>query len=153
MILNELQEIKIELLQDQWDRELINSWRKNAYHYTGYLIQNFMRRNNIDFEYLKNLKRVPRHSSHYHTRISRFVAAYIPKLSEALFNKNNSDDSILKYMKNLDTLMQPIDQKVSKKEKEELKKSAKEAMAEHVSFQLASKSLKESNLRRNKYKN
>lgn len=128
-LLDELKSIKFEVLQDEWDRLLIKNWKNETSLYMSRMVYSFLKDNNINYDDLKNMRRVPKYKRHQKCAVSRFISAYLPELNNVLFNKNNKDDAILKFMKNLKTLDIPIDFKKSKKEKQEMLKSEKESKA------------------------
>ena len=128
-LLDELKSIKFEVLQDEWDRLLIKNWKNETSLYMSRMVYSFLKDNNINYDDLKNMRRVPKYKIHQRCTVSRFISAYLPELNNVLFNKNNKDDAILKFMKNLKTLDIPIDFKKSKKEKQEMLKSEKESKA------------------------
>ena len=132
MIEDDLKQIKIELMQDEWDKGLVYLWKNHSNFYTGTTLRKFLTNNNVKIDFLKNLKRVPRFKFHNKTTISRYIAAYLPKLSDALWS-NKSEDYIFKIIKKIDTLDKPIDFKKGSKENREFIKSSKEADAEKIS--------------------
>ena len=146
-IADEIRAANQELLQDQWDKWLIEGWK----NYKDQLMHNacsiFCFRNKISEEDFRLLKRTPKHQYHFRCRVSRYFAAYLHSVSEALWN-GWADETVLKLMKKTDIEMVPFDASKYKKERAEQQKANKSAMAEQVSHDLV-KRQRESNSRSN----
>lgn len=106
-----LNEVKDELLQEEWDRELLRAFRHGQYPITGIVVDRFRAKHKLTREQFKELKRVPRYARHFDTRIPRFIAAYLPSLNDKLYASNLSDDDLIKWMNkvNLDVESRPAD--------------------------------------------
>jgi len=135
-IIEEMKKIKFEMLQDEWDKYLINLWYEHADYKIDMAEYIFRDRNKITIEEFNKLKRVTLFQSHSKQSISRFIAANLPALNSALFNKNNTKEAILKFMKKLDTSEFCFDRVKLRKEVYQFKKANKEACAEDKSHSL-----------------
>lgn len=134
-IAEELKQAHIEYLQDEWDKWLVRGWRINNVM-TGYSMKAFMKKFNVDYDTLYSLKRTPRTRTQQHTRLSRYVAAYLPLLNTMLWGDVLTDEQIVAAIKNIDTMMNPSDNHKCRKESQERNKAKKEMYAEIVSHGL-----------------
>lgn len=111
-IIEDFKAAQLEYLQDKWDEFIVNQWFDfpNVYMSTASYI--FTGRENIDYETLNSLKRTPRIGLHSKCRVTRYIAAYLPKLNEVLWSGNYKKEQVVKKLKgsNLDTKMNPVDQ-------------------------------------------
>lgn len=127
-IIDELKNLKIELLQDEWDKRLIYAWKHTAHFIIGIELAKFCTLNNIERDFaINNIKRTPLPYIHSNLTVSRFIAGYMPKLNEALFNKNNSEPSILKFMKSIKPLNVAVDKKKVSAERKAVKTAIRDA--------------------------
>ena len=134
-IIEELRKANTEYLQDAWDKWLVNGWREsNAI--TRFAVEGFVKHYKMTYEDFYKLRRVPAYGKQQNTRLSRFVAAYLPRLNTLLWSDNLTDEQILKGMKKFDTQLKPADERKVKKEAAERTKAIKEAFAEKVSHDL-----------------
>lgn len=134
-IIEELRKANTEYLQDAWDKWLVNGWRtSNAI--TRYAVEAFVKKHGMKYEDFYNLRRVPLHGFQQKTRLSRFIAAYIPRLNTLLWADGLTDDQIISAMKKFDTQNNPADQEKVKRETAERSKAISEAYAETVSHRL-----------------
>lgn len=110
-----------EVLQESWDRNLIKMWRAPAHIYTHRIVVFFRAENNITYEKIYTLKRTPRYGKQQHTTVARFIAAYLPQLSDKLWEDKMSEDELVAWLgrSNLDTLMNISDLHKTKKESKE----------------------------------
>lgn len=137
-----------DYLQNEWDNWLIDGWQK----YNSINMQKsknyFCYKYNINDDRFVKLKRIPKFTRHYRCCLTRYIAAYLPKINTMLWNGTASKETILKVMKKIDTSPIPSDASKVSKENYERTIAKKEAMAESVSHQLV-KEQRESNGRNN----
>jgi hypothetical protein len=139
----ELELAELEYLQDAWDKELVDNWIKNPSWYLYPIVDKFRIKHKIGWDKFGNLKRVPRNKYQY-ACVSRFVAAYLPKLSATLFATDKFNKivvaSILKRISQskIDTMIIARDQKILVDEKSEIRKDLKLMRAQQASMRLVS---------------
>ena len=75
-------------LQKAWDKFLVESFYKFPYDNANHVAAVFIARNKINYEVLKELKRVPKTHHHQGVTISRFVCAFLPTIAKALWDHN-----------------------------------------------------------------
>lgn len=83
-----MKEIDINDLQKAWDRFLVESFYKFPNDKANHAAHVFALKNNISFEELKNLKRVPKTFHHQKVTVSRFVCAFLPTIAKVLWAHN-----------------------------------------------------------------
>lgn len=108
-ILDELQEAKNEFIQEEWDKTLINLWKTRPNDVMGYVIAKFIEDYKITPNDFFKLNRIPKSTRQQRTRITRFIAAYLPVLSTHLWNNNKTQDELLKICINIRTMWNPSD--------------------------------------------
>ena len=111
-LLNDLfAEAHDEVLQELWDRNLIKMWRAPSHMYTNRVVVFFKSENNITYEKLYTLKRTPRYGKQQWTTVARFIAAYLPKLSDKLWDNKMTEDELVAWLgkSKIDTLMDVSD--------------------------------------------
>lgn len=135
---DEFLQAKIDYLQDEWDKYIVLQWKTKGRVSMQTCVHAFCRKHNIVPEFLfENIKRIPRGTYQYRCAISRFVAAYLPKLSDMLFSSQNiNDEVLLAQMKKMVVLKNPIDASKTAREQRAFKRANKEAMAENVARSL-----------------
>ena len=108
-----LKEAHDDMLQELWDRALIKAFRNSGFRYVDKLVQSFISGEQIDYSRLNALKRTPRHGRHARCSVPRYVAAYLPRLNEKLWDSSMSDEGIIVWLgsSNMDTLLNPSDWK------------------------------------------
>jgi len=104
-------EAQQEVLQEAWDRHLLKAFRTMTYPYTSAVVEDFRLIHGLTFDEFNKLKRIPRHQNQTLTRIPRFIAGYLPKLNNKLYDTDMTDDELVVWMNRikLDSLMDPID--------------------------------------------
>lgn len=100
-----------EVLQELWDRKLIQLWRAPRHMYVNLNVIIFVKDNNITYEKFYTLKRTPRYGKQQKTTVARFIAAYLPKLSDKLWDGKMTEDELVAWLgkSKLDTMMQMSD--------------------------------------------
>ena len=134
-ILEEMRKANTEYLQDAWDKWLINGWR-NSNAITRFSVEAFTKHYKMSYTDFYNLRRVPLNNLQQKTRLSRFIAAFLPKLNTLLWSDRLTDEQILKAMKKYDTQIVASDYQKVHKEGRERRKAMKEAGAENKSHLL-----------------
>lgn len=116
-----LAETHDELLQESWDRNLIKMWRAPFHAYMKRTMYIFVKDNNITYEKLNALKRTPRNVKQHRNTVARFIAAYLPKLSDKLWEGKMSEDELVAWLgkSKLDTMLMMVDDDKVKKETRE----------------------------------
>lgn len=144
--MNLLQELLVEardeMLQEAWDRCLLTAFRSTKYPLTAPLVDTFRETHKLSKEAFHELKRVPRYSRHFQTRIPRFIAAYLPALNDRLYDSKMTDDELIVWMRkvNLDTENKPSDMYKSNAEFRVKQKSARELAINKVEWMAKSDS-------------
>ncbi len=121
-LLNDLfAEAHDEVLQESWDRNLIKMWRSPRHLYTSKAVPMFVKDNNITYEKFNTLKRTPRYQKQQLTTVARFIAAYLPQLSDKLWEDKMSEDELVAWLgkSKLDTLLMMVDENKVRKETQE----------------------------------
>lgn len=134
-ILEEMRKANTEYLQDAWDKWMINGWR-NGNAITRFSVEAFTKHYKMSYTDFYNLRRVPLNTMQQKTRLSRFIAAFLPKLNTLLWSDNLTDEQILRAMKRYDTQKNPSDARKVNQEGRERRKAMKEAAAENKSHLL-----------------
>ena len=100
-----------EVLQELWDRNLIKMWRSPRHLYTSKAVPMFVKENNITYEKFNTLKRTPRYGKQQRITVARFIAAYLPKLSDKLWDGKMTEDELVAWLgkSKLDTMMKMSD--------------------------------------------
>ena len=135
-LLNDLfAEAHDEVLQELWDRNLIKMWRAPSHMYTNRVVVFLKSENNITYEKLYTLKRTPRYSKQQWTTVARFIAAYLPKLSDKLWENKMTEDELVAWLgkSKIDTLMDVSDlhkTRAETKEKRHVKLKYQQTMVE-----------------------
>jgi hypothetical protein len=131
-IAEELRQAHMEYLQDAWDAHLVKGWYEYPKASIRTCVKSFMDMNKIDsFDVMNELLRTPRRKHQWHTCVTRFIAGYLPMLSNALWDGNLEIDALLKLLKatKMQTLLNPIDGKKQQAEKKEEVGAKKDADA------------------------
>ena len=117
--------------QRLWDAHLLHWW--SAYGSGGIrkCVASFMAEYDVSIERFNSLKRIPRQQRHWRCCVTRFVAAYLPKISNVLFNGSLTPEQIIAAANKLkiDTADSPADQKKAARERSEIDKSERAAEA------------------------
>ena len=111
-LLNDLfAEAHDEVLQELWDRKLIQLWRAPRHMYVSLNVFIFVKDNNITYEKFNTLKRTPRYGKQQRITVARFIAAYLPKLSDKLWDGKMTEDELVAWLgkSKLDTMMKMSD--------------------------------------------
>lgn len=120
-----LKEAHEDMLQELWDRALIKAFRNRGFRYVDKLVQSFISGEQIDYSRLNALKRTPRHTRHAHCSVPRYVAAYLPRLNDKLWDSNMTEDQLVTWLarSGMDTLMNPSDWTKDHKERRDFVRS------------------------------
>jgi hypothetical protein len=115
-----LKEAHEDMLQELWDRALIKAFRDKGFRYVDKLVMGFVGDEQIDYSRLNALKRTPRHTRHTHCTVPRYVAAYLPRLNDRLWDSNMTEDQLVMWLARggMDTLFTPSDWKKEGRERE-----------------------------------
>ena len=130
-----LAETHDEVLQELWDRTLIQMWRAPFHSYMGKTMYIFVQDNNITYDKLNTLKRTPRYGKQFKTTVARYIAAYLPKLSDKLWDGKMSEDELVAWLSRskIDTLITMADSHKAVKESKERKKIERSYTAQVMS--------------------
>lgn len=120
-ILDEVQDAKKEFLQEEWDKLLLDLWRNHPNMVMGRAITSFMKQYHLGSKEFFALRRVPRSVYQQRTRITRYIAAYLPLLNTHLWNNVKTTQELLKICLSLSTMWNPAD--IAKVDKESKEKS------------------------------
>ena len=142
-----IKEANNDYLQDKWDRFLVDGWYQHN-RVMRFLTKDFMKDNGISCQEFDSLQRTPQYIIQQKCTVTRFFAAYLPVISNMLWNNNQDKETIVKALKKQKLLKQMIDSSKVQKEQQEMKKARKDAMSEGVSHKLV-KEQRESNSRSN----
>jgi hypothetical protein len=114
-----LKEAHDDMLQELWDRALIKAFRNRGFRYVDKLVQSFISGERIDYSRLNALKRTPRHGRHARCSVPRYVAAYLPRLNDKLWDSNMTEDQLVTWLarSGMDTLLNPSDWKKEGRER------------------------------------
>lgn len=106
-----LNEAKDELLQEEWDRTLLQAFRSTKYPSVSLVVDTFRAKHKLTREQFHKIKRTPKYARHFETRIPRFIAAYLPALNDRLYDTNLNDDALIAWMNkvNLEIESTPAD--------------------------------------------
>lgn len=115
-----LKEAHDDMLQELWDRALIKAFRDKKFRYMDKLVMGFIGDEQIDYSRLNALKRTPRHTGHTHCTVPRYVAAYLPRLNDKLWDSNMTEDQLVTWLarSGMDTLLSPNDWTKGRRERE-----------------------------------
>lgn len=115
-----LKEAHDDMLQELWDRALIKAFRDKGFRYVDRLVMGFIGDEQIDYSRLNALKRTPRHTRHTHCTVPRYVAAYLPRLNDKLWDSNMTEDQLVTWLarSGMDTLLSPNDWTKGRRERE-----------------------------------
>lgn len=115
-----LKEAYDDMLQELWDRALIKAFRNKGFRYVDRLVKGFISDEQINYSRLNALKRTPRHTRHTRCSVPRYVAAYLPRLNEKLWDSNMTEDQLVTWLarSGIDTLLSPGDWKKESKERQ-----------------------------------
>ena len=106
-----LDDVREDLLQESWDKRLIENCRNKDFRYINILVHIFTNEEKVPLQRLNTLKRTPKHAWQFGITVPRFVAAYLPKLNDLLWDSKMTDQQILEWLgkSNLDTLKSSSD--------------------------------------------
>jgi hypothetical protein len=115
-----LKEAHEDMLQELWDRALIKAFRHKGVRYVDVLVRMFVQGEKISYPRLNALKRTPRHGKQLRCTVTRYVAAYLPRLNEKLWDSNMTEDQLVMWLARggMDTLFTPSDWKKEGRERE-----------------------------------
>lgn len=132
-----LREAHEDMLQELWDRALIQAFRYSGFRYMNRLVRGFISNEQIDYPRLNALKRTPRLGRHLSCSVPRYVAAYLPRLNEKLWDSNMTEDQLVKWLgsSNMDTLLNPSDWTKNNKERQSFVRSLNKDKHVHVEQQ------------------
>lgn len=91
-----------EVLQEAWDRALLAAFRSVEYPITANVCAQFVKDQNISWRKFYELKRTPRYERQNRTRVPRFIAAFLPRLNDRLWDTKMSDDELVAWMNKID---------------------------------------------------
>ena len=89
-------EALLHLMQKQWDLNLIKTWRGKPFLQMAVCAREFEKKHKDAKP--ENLKRFPRYEkNHFTLTVSRFVAAFLPKTNNALWD-GKTDEEVIAIM-------------------------------------------------------
>jgi hypothetical protein len=137
-----------DYLQDEWDKNLLEVWRKRPNAQMTMVVANFTQKHDLAFYDINKLKRAPlQMACHWRCRITRYVAAFMPRISTMLFD-GLSDDKVFPVLQKTHLLNKPSDSKLRSRETSNLKAAIKAASVVNQSWRLV-KEQRASNSRSN----
>lgn len=95
------EEAYLEGLQLAWDKHLVHGWFNYSKCSMRMCAAEFFRdnfqalTNEKAKEYFHKLKRTPQFKHHWHSCVSRFIAAYLPRLNTVLWAGKLSEDAVV----------------------------------------------------------
>lgn len=106
-----LDDVREDLLQESWDKRLIEACRSKHFQYMNVIVKVFLDEEKVPIQRLDTLKRTPKHVWQFGITVPRFVAAYLPNLNNLLWDSKMTDQQILEWLSksNLDTLKSSSD--------------------------------------------
>ena len=107
--LDEFKEARRDFLQESWDKYLVEGWRNYPNANMAKTMGSFKVKYKITDEEALTLKRMPKTKFQFTTSVSRFIAAYLPKLNTHLWNDNKSFDELVEICGLHDSLKYPVD--------------------------------------------
>ena len=131
-IIEQLKAAHKEYLQDVWDAHLVGWWYNFPKKSIRTCVGVFMNNNNIkSFEEVQELLRTPKVQHQWHSCVTRFVAAYLPKLSTALWGDKLDREELLKRLKatKMDTATRAVDYDKHRREHKEEADAVRDANA------------------------
>lgn len=130
-IIAEIKAAHSAYLQDAWDEHLVTWWYEQPKANLRKCVRVFLTTNNMDLEDFYPLLRVPRYHHQWHTCVTRFVAAYLPKLSTALWGDKLDREELLKRLKatKMDTAKRALDYDKYRREHKEEADAVRDANA------------------------
>ena len=111
-----------DMLQKAWDAYLVGCWYKKPNKKMQWCATDFVKEHKIPYEKFYDLKRIPRFEWHRSVRVTRFVAAHLPKLNTALWGGKLSDEELLSrlFKSDIDTMDKAADKHKYQSEKNEI---------------------------------
>jgi hypothetical protein len=107
-------EALLHLMQKQWDLNLIKTWRGKPFLQMAVCAREFEKKHKDAKP--ENLKRFPRYEkTHFSLTVSRFIAAFLPKTNNALWD-GKTDEEVIVVMGKEQLLAQCADQRKFKHE-------------------------------------
>ena len=97
-LLGLMHEAHDDMLQEIWDRYLINTFKSLSKMTMARCAAEFIDRGHITVERFHELKRVPKYYRQARCLVTRFVAAYLPALNEKLWDTNWSVDQLIAWL-------------------------------------------------------
>jgi len=137
-----------DYLQDEWDKNLLEVWRKWPNMNMSKLVFSFNKKHDLaDFD-INKLKRAPQQMvMHWRCGVTRYVAAFMPTISTMLFD-GLPDEKIFPVLQKTSLLKMPCDLKQMSRESSKFRAATKAASVENKSWRLV-KEQRASNSRSN----
>lgn len=132
-LLEELLGAKDEFLQDEWDRGLIHLWRTYPSLKMYRVATHFMAKYRLNADQMFSLKRTPKPWEQKIT-VSRFIAAYLPRLNAHLWNNNKTEEELFSICKKEIKLHRPADDRQYIEEHTELARSKKDYRLSQIEY-------------------
>lgn len=135
-LIEELKLAEQQLLQDEWDKFLLFSWRERKNANMSTLIFMFAQRSRVSTRTVWGLKRVPLEDYQANSTVTRFVAGYLPQLSNLLWDSALPEGVLLARMKKMAVSRNAVDKNKRARERYEVKKSVKAAAGADLAWRL-----------------
>lgn len=144
-----MEEANAELLQEAWDKHLVDSYPKYADASMSDVMKVFSKKNKCPLQDVWQLKRTAR-AFQSKIKLSRFIGGYLPQLMSAICDSGKTKEEIAAWLsrQTFDTPNNPIDHSKAQRERREHSAANKAAMAESKSHYLVRKQ-REGNSRSN----
>ena len=135
-IFDDIKQAYLDYIQNEWDKWLLRDWKNPKAYVMAWSVENFVKKHRISYDDFYELKRVPKNSFQQKCLVTRFVAGFLPSLSNLLWDEIGTEAQLLKFMKKLDTLKTSADSAKYQRERREQTRAAKEANAENKAHKL-----------------
>ena len=107
-IKEDLEFARHDYLQEEWDKFLLDSWRNAPNTTMSKIVYSFSSKNLLKDDEIFTFNRTPKYKIHFRCRIHRYMAAFLPKISELLFS-GLPDEKILPVLAKSNRLITPSD--------------------------------------------
>jgi hypothetical protein len=97
-LLNLISDAHSDVLQESWDRKIITLFKEFSTMTMPQCMREFICDEQITMERLYELKRTPRFYRQQKCNVMRFISAYLPALSEKLWDSNLSTDQLVAWL-------------------------------------------------------
>ena len=127
-----------DYLQDEWDKNLLEVWRNRPNAQMTMVVAHFTQKHDLAFYDINKLKRAPKQMvMHWRCRITRYVAAFMPRISNMLFD-GLPDDKVFPVLQKTHLLSKQSDSKAKSRETSNLRAAIKAASVVNQSWRMVS---------------